>query len=349
MKFEKVYLGEFRQRAVDLYLSGKSSPAVAKELGCSRWTVAQAIKAAGVKARDCGGLKYSFNHDFFEDLETCEKAAYWAGFIAADGCVTERNTVEILLGGKDFNHLEKFVRDIGGDNRIYHEPQRKGYRHGRCHISLQSAKMSADLAIHSIVPRKTFTVQWPNLSDASLRHYLRGYVDGDGCLYRRPPGGAGRTILQSGFALIGNQRFIECAKSYLIRTCNLSETKTSIHANGKNRIIRYLGNVQVARIAHFLYHDANIYLDRKAAIAFEIVDFNASAERGWLVGKSSRRVPHPAPYANDAKALYEKGATLEEIALKYGVTRVTIKRQIVKVDGAIRKRGRVGGEAGKTK
>ena len=33
--------------------------------------------------------KYNVNHDFFESINT-EERAYWLGFISADGCISER-------------------------------------------------------------------------------------------------------------------------------------------------------------------------------------------------------------------------------------------------------------------
>src|SRR5271154_2141644 len=51
------------------------------------------------------GKRHFRNKDTFSNLtlETC----YWAGFIAADGCITDKNVLVVCLSNVDKNHLEK--------------------------------------------------------------------------------------------------------------------------------------------------------------------------------------------------------------------------------------------------
>lgn len=51
----------------------------------------------------------SFNHNFFEVIDTEEKA-YWLGFIMADGCVSITHSPKVLLGvaEKDAEHIREF-------------------------------------------------------------------------------------------------------------------------------------------------------------------------------------------------------------------------------------------------
>ena len=50
--------------------------------------------------------KYEFDFNYFENIDTEEKA-YWLGFLYADGCVTP-NTVRVELQASDKKHIEKF-------------------------------------------------------------------------------------------------------------------------------------------------------------------------------------------------------------------------------------------------
>lgn len=57
-------------------------------------------------------MKYLLNKTFFRDFN--ELTCYWAGFIAADGCLRQNwRTLNFCLNAKDIEHLESFSKDIG--------------------------------------------------------------------------------------------------------------------------------------------------------------------------------------------------------------------------------------------
>ena len=52
-----------------------------------------------------GYTKYSFDRNYFKEINTEEKA-YWLGFIAADGCVSAKmNSIRVDLKSADVGHL----------------------------------------------------------------------------------------------------------------------------------------------------------------------------------------------------------------------------------------------------
>jgi hypothetical protein len=54
-------------------------------------------------------------------------------------------------------------------------------------ISMASAEMVEDLCSkYGITPRKTLTYAWPKLASCLVSPFLRGYVDGDGCVSAYP-------------------------------------------------------------------------------------------------------------------------------------------------------------------
>jgi hypothetical protein len=60
--------------------------------------------------------------------------------------------------------------------------------HGGTKLSVASPQLTARLAKHGIFPNKTFTLEWPDHLDPELlRHFLRGYFDGDGSWHVRLP------------------------------------------------------------------------------------------------------------------------------------------------------------------
>ena len=126
--------------------------------------------------------KYRVNQDFFEKIDTEEKA-YWLGFLYADGCVRDfgnKVNVTIGLGKKDESHLEKFRKSIGGDMPIAHyKDSLTGEYNPK--ITVNCTKLGRDLIGHGCVPNKTYhKIRIPNIDKCLIRHFIRGYLDGDG-------------------------------------------------------------------------------------------------------------------------------------------------------------------------
>lgn len=133
-------------------------------------------------------VKYQYNRHFFANVN--EDSAYWAGFLAADGCLSPaRRTIQVYLGTRDRGHLEKLAAalDYTGpivDSNSVNNFAPKGAALSRitlCHAQ----EMIDDLhQNYRIVPRKTHILEPPDLPLSFGRHFLRGLVDGDGAVYR---------------------------------------------------------------------------------------------------------------------------------------------------------------------
>jgi hypothetical protein len=124
--------------------------------------------------------------------------------------------------------------------------------------------MVADLEKWGVVPRKTFTLPWPSLPGELMRHYLRGYFDGDGCF-------RWSSINSYAFWLVGNDLFLEGCRDYLARHCSLPSPGLYHNRHGsKIGHLVYGGNRQVLRIYRLMYEDATIFLERKQVIGASI-------------------------------------------------------------------------------
>ena len=85
------------------------------------------LKALGIPSRS-KREKYSFNRQYFNNIDTEDKA-YWLGFLLADGNNTEA-TLRIRLKAADREHLEKFNTCINGNIEIKIEDG-SGYAKGK--------------------------------------------------------------------------------------------------------------------------------------------------------------------------------------------------------------------------
>lgn len=126
-------------------------------------------------------LIYALNHDYFKipNLENC----YWAGFLAADGCVY-KNRVHLIQNSRAKSHLQRFKDDIGFSGEIVDFKLQQGYL--RSSIIIYSPQWVTDLQTNfKITPRKSHTLQPPELSGDLALAFIKGVIDGDGGIYRQ--------------------------------------------------------------------------------------------------------------------------------------------------------------------
>lgn len=115
------------------------------------------------------------SHDFFSTPDKLN--SYWAGFIAADGCVnTGRNRVEIVTHNSDRVHLEQLRDLVSPENPIEFR------KDGCVRLTVTSKQWKEDLNKHfNVTPAKSLTLQPPNLTKIShIKAFIAGYLDGDG-------------------------------------------------------------------------------------------------------------------------------------------------------------------------
>lgn len=193
------------------------------------------------------------NQNIFSKIDTEEKA-YWLGFLYADGTVRSKkgdNQIELSLQEQDYEHLVKFRKFIGNNNKIAFREKQKAYRY-----CVRSRQIKNDLIKLGCVPNKSLILKFPTkkqIPDSLLKHFVRGYTDGEGCLCI--------THGKMHYELIGTQDFL----SGLKKRVGLFQGAT-IYIKHKDSEIRRicLGSAkQVKQICDWLYKDSNIYLDRK--------------------------------------------------------------------------------------
>jgi hypothetical protein len=210
------------------------------------------------------------NENFFK--EETEKSFYWAGFIAADGCVKKRKQrnnfrydLSIGLAQIDIHHLEKFKSHIQSEHKIGTrtvDETARGY--GVCHkceISMTSKMLFDDLAFFNVTPKKSMTHEFPqHLRDHLLiHHFLRGYFDGDGSVYMNK----GNNVPQLAFNAVGTYDFLENFRQLISANCDIDRDNKVPRKRANIFCLEYSGNILCPKIYNYLYRDATVYLDRK--------------------------------------------------------------------------------------
>lgn len=127
----------------------------------------------------------SFNEDYFAEPNL--ENSYWAGFLAADGYITDaegrQNRLGITLKSSDQDHLFAFQKAIGAGNVYFYEDYDKRLEKITKKVTyrLSSQKICDDLEkVFNITPRKTLTCNPPSLEGDLAYAFIAGYIDGDG-------------------------------------------------------------------------------------------------------------------------------------------------------------------------
>lgn len=159
---------------LELKQTGITRAKIAEQFSVPEWKLKKLISINnwGKKAPIIG------NETAFD--EYTEESCYWAGFLAADGCVDSKNRIRVMLQYGDIAHLEKLRNFLQSTHTISVNTD----KYNRCSFELTSAYIRDILDINfNIVPNKTDKLKFPkHLPDSALKHYIRGYFDGDGSL-----------------------------------------------------------------------------------------------------------------------------------------------------------------------
>lgn len=250
---------------------------LSEKYGFKRSTISKYIKlAGGIVVNRTNGR--NFNFKVFEKIDTEEKA-YWLGFLYADGCCTTTgHSVELGLWKKDIDHLKKYCKFLGLPEDAIH------FSEGMARVKIKNAQLWTDLVNKGCVPKKSLILTFPKREIFSypelIRHFIRGYCDGDGCLrFYVDHKGATNCALE----FSGTDKFLLAVRDILgirggyFRNASTKKVKTE----NCNLAYRCVPARAVGRV---LYENSTIYLDRKYEIFKSFCRFE---EESWRV-KSSK-------------------------------------------------------------
>jgi len=238
-------------------------------LNRSRSAVQSKLRKMGLIKDEKSRIRYKYNSDVFEIINTEEKA-YWLGFIGADGCVHNKkdggSRLKISLKLEDKPHLEKFNEFINGNvdiKKIINKIKDKAYN--ACEIVINSTKMCKDLINLGVIPNKTFNLALPKIKEEFYFAYIRGFVDGDGCLYCAVDKN-GR--LRHSMEIVGASLIIlEEIKEYF-KLHNIT-SQIYIKRKGNYKLMIY-DKKSILTFLKLFYLNSNIYLNRKYDKAVEM-------------------------------------------------------------------------------
>lgn len=197
---------------------------------------------------------YTIDVNYFDKINTSSKA-YILGFLYADGYVNERKyIIQVGLHKKDTSVLEFIQKELNTVTPIREQ------KNGNV-LYLNSKQLVLSLVKLGCHQAKTFTLKFPTeeqVPSEFLSHFIRGYIDGDGCIYNH------KRKKTTSVLITGNNYFINELNNQLINILKLESGKLKEHSKSIGiSVLSFHKRKTVTLLKNYLYKDASFFLERK--------------------------------------------------------------------------------------
>ena len=247
---------------VNLYLDGYSTVKISHYFNCRYNFIRKILKQQNIsiRAKDECGRKLPINKHYFDNID-CEDKAYYLGFIFSDGCNYTNNgnyQITLTLNKRDIDIVTKY-------STLIYEKEQITTSKDTVTCAIYSKHMSQVLESYGCTARKSLTLKFPTcVPDHLLHHFMRGYFDGDGCIYL----GKQNNKIDGRVNIVSTMDFCKQYKEILwdkagIKAYIHQDKRDLLRGNTITSILMVNGNKQVNKLYNFLYADANYYLERK--------------------------------------------------------------------------------------
>jgi hypothetical protein len=279
-------------KIIEMYQDGMSAPEIAEQYGVQHTMILRYLEKNGIDRRSAEEAHriYPIHEDFFDVIDTQEKA-YFLGFLYADGNNSkEANYVRVDLARKDRDILVKLANLIYLENperHIKEQDREKEYKgkeviYHTSYFNINSKHICGKLEELGCPQRKGLILTFPQwLTDHELqRHFIRGYYDGDGGVYLTDVKTRGATT-----KMISTLAFCRSINTIIMTQTGIQFGEPYNDVEDKDVYTVHLaGNRQIAHFLDWLYKDATIYLDRKYDLYQELLEKNRETDLLILAG-----------------------------------------------------------------
>jgi hypothetical protein len=259
----KIHLeGSEKDNFMKLYQSFGGVKDLEKKYSISRGTVHRIAKDYGMKKRGKreSAKKYNLNEDYFNEVD-CQEKAYILGYLYADG-----NSRQDLCGvSMGLAEQDKYILDemnglIENEKPIRFMPSKIANRQNMYKMEWCSKKLVLKLYELGIVPKKSLIIKFPKEEQVPyylIRHFIRGYFDGDGSI---------RIRNKCGFiSFCGTIEFLSELKLILKKEIDVNLAITQAHKERMKNTYegRFGGRPSSIKFCNWIYENSSIHLTRK--------------------------------------------------------------------------------------
>lgn len=217
--------------------------------------------------------KREVRHSFFSKIET-ELQAYLLGFFAADGSINEkRKTLRIHLQKQDSEIVDLFKDYISPNAYTFNIDEHitsgrngmKVHAHESYGVDITSSQLCKDLVDLGFGYNKTYSeLHIPIIPKELIRHFVRGYFDGDGCITGGVYQDKNRPNPRVRIHINIDGKTLSIFNDFL-KFFSDNNIKMNINYLKRDSMYRICTSAkkEVEKIFHLLYDDSNFYMSRK--------------------------------------------------------------------------------------
>ena len=181
---------------------------------------------------------------------------YLLGLIGSDGCLHKNNrTIEISLHRRDKDILQKISLSLFKEDRVIVDGKRN-----RARLIISNKRIAKFYQDFGITPRKSATlkIRFEKIPKEYFHHFLRGYIDGDGCYNVK-------NINNIGIYVCGNEFMMNNLCEYVEKHYSIKGNVYHLNENISFPFFRWViqKTVNAKQLIHIIYSDANYYIERK--------------------------------------------------------------------------------------
>lgn len=266
-------------------------------------------------------FKYEYNLDHFRKVD--DISYYLLGVVLTDGCIkTGTGKGSIDISSKDKDWLEAI--------RVFTCPKKPIYesKKDNCFVlTLSHPEIRNFFILNKCTPRKSLTVEMPDIPKEYFPDFLRGCIDGDGCIL------LDRSIhceLTTGSKYFANSLFTL-----------LKEFNPKLYCyNNKYYKLRFNGVYAYKFLKYIYYPNNKISMNRKIQLCQKAINYYEKYDVDFKQSASEIehkiRVSTQSGSKNGASKLDEakvklilelsKTISTKELMLKFNVSKTTINR-----------------------
>lgn len=243
-------------------MAGKTQKEICYDLLISCNGISSALKRKNISKRtfsECN-RRYKRNQHYFDNIDTPNKA-YILGLLYADGCnFTKHNSITLSLQESDKDILERIKQELGYTGELRFSPlSLKNSRHKNHYIlNINDEILSRRLNELGVVDNKSLKITFPDfITKELISHFIRGYFDGDGCIYLDKK----RNKCQT--QTVGTKDFCEHLSIILKEIGCKNNIKHPKQCHENTFVIQTSGNKSSYTFLSWLYNSSDMKIQRK--------------------------------------------------------------------------------------
>ena len=153
-------------------------------------------------------------------------------------------------------------------------------------ISKTSKELYNDLMLNGLYPRKSYEnkdkLKLPNIDDKLISHFIRGFFDADGSVYRRAKR---ENLISIEFCSVSYEFLFELDsyfKNIGINSWKIITKEPKGKAKQIYYILSFIKTIDIQNLISFMYEDTHIKMERKAIKCLEYKPVDKVKERNIL-------------------------------------------------------------------